>query len=255
MDMFTTNENKGLLWKLMSENNVFGGLPENKYSQVKEIFENEIITQSNIMSGKSLTEMNKKVLSEVSKKLIPLRSIQNVQITNSDISDQRQQQFSSNLAIRQREFNKLINADKPPEIDFSDNLNTNSEVRESSALENLDSVIARREQQLNNLTYSQDSKTASDWIGIRNRPKKLNIGPKIDNGGILSKSRVTFNEPIVSEEINDSNTDTDDEESDLNVFLSQLNVSKKDIIKEIKKTYSEISVRMKIMDKLIKKLE
>jgi hypothetical protein len=253
MNMFTSNENKGLLWKLMSENNVFGGLPENKYSQVKDIFENEIVTQSKIMIGKTLTEMNKKVLSEVTKKLIPLRVIQNDQISNSDISEQRQMKFSDNLAIRQREFNKLINADKPSEIDFSDDLNINDDLStETSALEKLDSIISKREQQMNNLSYSQDSKTASDWIGIRNRPPKINIGAKIDNDESFTKPRVTFNDDIVTEQYNDSGSD--DEQSDLNVFLSQLNVSKKDIINEIKKTYSEISVRMKIMDKLIKKL-
>ena len=62
MNPFTTNENKGLLWKLMIESNVFGGLPASKYAEVKDVFEKEIDIQSNTSSTKTLTEMNKKVL-------------------------------------------------------------------------------------------------------------------------------------------------------------------------------------------------
>ena len=249
MKSFISNENKGLLWRLMSETNAFGGLPEDKYSQVKDIFEKEIMIQYHSSSAKTLTELNKKFLLEVTNKLHPIRNTsaaagQNIQhITSSDISQQRQIQFSNNLSVRQREFAKLINSDKPSAIDFSD-------TNEDGVLEDMDSIIARRSHQLNNVMASHDKNAATKWIGREDRPPPtLTIGSKIENEQgrdvIPTKSRVAFSEPDKEEEI------------DLKDFLSQISDdsdSRDRIVQEIKELYANVLVGMKTLDRLIKRL-
>jgi len=90
MSDFKTNKNKALLWNLMMETNVFAGVPEENYEKVKYLFETEIDTVSKNTKLNDLTEMNKSVLLEVTKKLNPLRikekSIsETAVITNADI--------------------------------------------------------------------------------------------------------------------------------------------------------------------------
>lgn len=250
MSSFTTNENKGLLWKLMIETNVFGGLPEGKYPIVKDIFEKEIAIQSQSSSSKTLTEMNKSVLLEVTRKLHPMRTINDVnqklqQITSVDISQQRQTQFSNNLSMRQREFNNLINSDKPKTIDFSDA--TDVEPVETDINDAVSSMIARREQQLNSAIASHDKNAASKWIGREDKhlsSSTLTIGSKI---APAAKAKVTFLDSTDSKK-----------PIDLKDFFSQLSDEQPDrdqIIKEIKDIYTDLLTSMQKLEILIKSLD
>jgi hypothetical protein len=251
MKSFISNENKGLLWGLMAETNAFGGLPEGKFSQVKDIFEKEIIIQYQSNTSKTLTELNKKFLVEVTNKLHPIRTPSNHdlrQITSSDISQQRQSEFSNNLSVRQREFAKLINADTPQEIDFSD---ANSRIPpEDNIVDDIDSIIARRAHQLSNVVASHDKVSASKWIGREDKPT-LTIGGKIENERIdvlpQKTSKVAFSDPDRNESA--------EQQIDLKDFLSQLSDNRDTIIHEIKEIYSEVIVGMRRLDILIKKLE
>jgi len=256
MKSFISNENKGLLWGLMSETNVFGGLPESKYSQVKDIFEKEIIIQYQSNSAKTLTltELNKKFLLEVTNKLHPIRTVSRQefqQTTSSDISQQRQLQFSNNLSVRQREFAKLINAETPQTIDFSDE---NDDIpTKDTIVEDLDSIIARRANQLTNAMATHDKVSATKWIGLGDRPR-LTIGGKIEDERIdvvsQKPSKVSFSAP--------DRNGLNEDQIDLKDFLSQLsdNSDGRDhIIQEIKEIYTEVMVGMRTLDRLIKKLE
>ena len=242
MNPFTTNENKGLLWKLMIESNVFGGLPASKYAEVKDVFEKEIDIQSNTSSTKTLTEMNKKVLLEVTKKLHPLRSGAGLtqQITSADISQQRRSQFSDNLSLRQKEFVNLINSDKPQSIDFSDA--SDNILRESDMKNVVSSMIARREQQLNTAVASHDKTAASKWIGRSdNMPSNLESRPALTIG-----SAINITDVIESKK-----------KTNLKDFLSQLSdeTDKVQTVVEIKELYNEIINNMLQLNILIKRLE
>lgn len=231
MKSFTSKENKGLLWNLMSETNAFGGLPEEKYSQVKDIFEKEIMIQYNLYSSSNkaatLIELNKKFLLEITNKLHPIRTMSlpnppSQPITSSDISQKRQLQFSHNLSVRQREFSNLINSDKPAAIDFSDTVE--DEVVEDDIVEDLDSIIKRREHQLAIATSTHDKNAASKWIGKDSKPTPT----------------------IVRED-----------SIQLKDFLSQLSDdsdNREELIREIKETYTNVLFGMRTLDKLINRL-
>jgi hypothetical protein len=242
MISFTSKENKSLLWNLMSETNAFGGLPEEKYSQVKDIFEKEIIIQYNLYSSSNkavtLIELNKKFLIEITNKLHPIRTISlpippSRPITSSDISQQRQLQFSTNLSVRQREFSNLINSDKPAAIDFSDTVE--DEVVEDNVVEDLDSIIKRREHQLTNATATHDKNAASKWIG------------RDDNPSTTTGSKTDKDKGYISRE----------DSIQLNDFLSQLSDdsdNREEIIREIKEIYANVLFGMRTLDKLINRL-
>jgi len=259
MTSFTSNENKGLLWQLMVESNVFAGIPPNKYAKVKDIFEKEVIFQNRNVSTKSLTQLNKQVLLQVSNELQIFREDNTVKpITSTDISQERRTQFSSNLSVKQQEFSNLINSEKPREINFRDD--PDDEIENEVSEELISSMISRREKQLNRALESHDKVGASKWIGLNKESTintsipKLNIGSDIKLDGV---NTIRLNHKII---------DDDKKGKKLNDFLSQLtnadadtdtdNVNfAGDTVSEIKQVYHEIMDRMSRLNILIKRLE
>lgn len=161
MSDFKTSQNKALLWNLMMETNVFAGVPEDNYEQVKSLFENEMETVSKLDGIKynSLTELNKAVLLEVTKKLNPFRRKNDpkpVLITNSDIQQQRRNEFSEHLTDKQKNFEDMITLKKPNEIDFSDTKDTPIEG-------NMEDVLAKMMKQREKDMHTSEP-TAKKWM-------------------------------------------------------------------------------------------
>ena len=69
---FNTTNNKGFLWNLMLEADVFGGVPPSKKDSVVEIFE-QVMNEVGFNNTGNLIEMNKAVIMRVNNRLNPLR--------------------------------------------------------------------------------------------------------------------------------------------------------------------------------------
>ena len=161
MSQFNTNENKALLWNLMLETNAFAGVPENKFEEVKSMFEHEMNTISYV-TDKTLTDMNKQVLLEVTKQLHTIRTNAiSIPVTNTELRDKRNTEFSEKLYIKQKDFSNMISSDKPSEIDFSDNTDNSLPGNIDEMLEH---VMKQRDEDLNNVIVIQDDTSASEWI-------------------------------------------------------------------------------------------
>ena len=123
----SSTANKGFLWSLMLDSDVFGGVPPGKKESVIDIFES-VIKDVEYNNTSSLIEMNKAVIMRVNSLLDPIRekkqdisSYPPKLVTAAKISANRQEQFSNNLRERQRKFDDMIVTKKPDEVDFSDN--------------------------------------------------------------------------------------------------------------------------------------
>ena len=228
---FTSQDNKRLLWGLMSDSNVFAGIPDTKVEEVKQLFEKEILDISNTSSN--LLDKNKKILLSMNTKLNYLRvsnipqqtQNQNELVTSKDIAQERREKMNSKLQNKQEEFNKLITAEKPKEIDFADNA---EEKPIGSEMDNLlADMMEKRSKQLNQVMQSQDTNAAEKWINNEGAgaeitsgsvntsgPVTLNIGEKVETPTItvvktsseIKDKHVTFSE------------DTKEEESGLDLF-------------------------------------
>lgn len=168
MNEFTTNKNKALLWNLMLESNVFDSVPENHFEKVKSMFENEIEEVGKTLKhGSSLTELNKGVLLEMTQKIGSLRTTSSdtvsnvVPITNADIRDQRNKEFTENLSIKQNDFNNMIKLNKPSDIDFTYDKDTPIKDNMDEILENM---MKQREKDMNALLSDNNPESASKWI-------------------------------------------------------------------------------------------
>ena len=112
---FISNENKGVVWQLLSDNRAFANIPEHKFQMVKELYENLFRRIDNYDESVSLIDRNKLVISEMMKKIEYFKSqkvlppLQEVKIN-----------LDKALETKQDEFIKLVKRPSQEEIDFSD---------------------------------------------------------------------------------------------------------------------------------------
>jgi hypothetical protein len=177
---FGSNENKGILWRLMTDNDMFAGIPAQKLELIKSGFETQIRQlQMRLTREDTLVELNKKVIREMVSFLAKHKSasptLQNTetprQLYNaSDITEQRQKVFQTQLQSKQSEFETLIGKKTPDAIDFSDQTLDTPIGSEMDKM--LLAAIAFRENQLNLVLETQQT------------PEKKSAPAAVDNASI-----------------------------------------------------------------------
>lgn len=211
---FTSDNNKGILWKLMVDNNIFHDIPENKSELIKNEFDKKIsLIGMQITYNDQLVGLNKRVISEMVNDLDRHRTKGSHVVVggqdpppynSSEIGQQRQQKFASELKNKQNEFDKLNNKPIPAKIDF---LDKNEDTPIGSDMEKLIAAqIASRELELNTVLGKQDKTAASNWIqngqtATIPAPMHLKIGEpiKIEEKEILNPvKKVKFMEGVSS---------------------------------------------------------
>jgi len=273
-NQFNSNANKGLLWNLMNENNLFHNISGEKLEEIKQLFENNIKQINN--SNEPLKEKNKKILLIMSQELNTYRSnsyeqrIYNGPITSDEISQQRQKNFEQNLEKRQNEFNNLLAVKVPNAPDFSDSKIDRPIGEEMDNL--LNDAIARREYDLRNAMNNHNKTEAKDWLSStpmknnsnntnNNNEIRLNIGEKITtpiSQSITVPNMISPNNPYskrVSFEEPTENTDLFNKFKQINSKIDDSIDSKEYIIKRIKQINDDIKIKSGEIDKLLTKLE
>lgn len=157
---FLSQDNKRILWELMTENNVFKGIPNNYVSNVKNDFETTLTyTFNTIQNNDDILSLNKQV---IIKMITEVKKYISVPLTSEEILTKKQEKFQRGLETKQEEFNKLIQPPKPAVIDFSEKLD--DEPIGSEMDSKLAETIAWREKQLSQVLEQQDPTRANDWI-------------------------------------------------------------------------------------------
>ena len=257
---FTSNENKGFIWKLMCDEKIFTDIPDNKSLMVKNAFDLIVETISKkITSQDSLINLNKNVISEMISNITnytPQSKLHNdidsssmtLNYNAAEISKTRQTKFQNEFTNKKQEFDKFNNVSIPEKIDFSDNLDSpiGSELDKMLAEQ-----IALREKQLNMVLQTQDKNAANEWIQnpgikipdtikdetikhetIKNENIKIKIGESIQE--------LKYNEPIKPKKVNfmDNNnmsyskqSNENENENENENFLSLLKKKEEYIIK------------------------
>lgn len=218
---FTSNQNKGIVWKILCDNGTFNGIPDNKSSLVKMDFDRKIsMIGSDIGDTDQLIQLNKRVIGEMVKNVGRYANVmepnamganamganaigENAMSANynaADIAQQRQKVFENEFKQKQTEFEKFNSKPVPDKIDFADKADTplGSEMDKILAQQ-----IALREKQLNMVLETQDKTAASKWLQNGNTNKlvtdtiQLKIGEdiKIEPSVITPRKKVNFTEP------------------------------------------------------------
>jgi len=123
MDYILSEKNKGFLWNILYEKNIFQGIPDDNLDKVKIIFESVISNVSKNTKNKEMIEINKEILKNLNTEILTLKKkLLESKNTKSEFKDEKIKVFDKNLENHKTSLNELINLDKPKEIDFTDNI-------------------------------------------------------------------------------------------------------------------------------------
>ena len=121
MDYILSEKNKGFLWNILYEKNIFNGIPNDNLDKVKNLFESTIVNVSQNTKNKEIIEINKEILRTLNTEIQSLkRNLLESKNTKDEFKDEKIVVFDKNLENHKSSLNKLINPDKPKEIDFAD---------------------------------------------------------------------------------------------------------------------------------------
>ena len=151
-----SNDNKGLLWNLLSKHPNQKKDP-NKFQAVLEYRVNEI-HRNRFKFGNNLMTMNKEIIKQFAQE-IPPPSKQKQQ--PQQVAMSKSKMFETRLKNQQENFNKLINGTKPKEIDFSDKT---EETPVDARM--VDDTLQQRELELKKIMahYDSNSNNATEWL-------------------------------------------------------------------------------------------
>lgn len=214
---FVTNENKGMLWGLLQESNVFDGIENEKFKNIQNMFEDTIDAINKSNTQLSLLEKNKMTMETLLKRISdekskPKKNIQMI-YKAEDLQDKRQHEFNIKLKEHQESMNSLINPSKPKEVSFSDE--TNNEDKPIG--DEMDRLIAERlASRERELEIPSITKEAEEWLS--------------NNGN---------NSNIINSRINNSSHNTNNNSNNKEAILEKRVSFNKDIENEITDTYRQ----------------
>lgn len=119
---FASNENKAILWKLLTDNGLFNGIDTNYFDNVKDEFETMIvhINNKNKNVSSSLFDINKLFIDAMVKVLPNYKQVNNY--TREELNKVKTNEFNNNLLEKQTEFNSYNITTQPKEVTFNDDV-------------------------------------------------------------------------------------------------------------------------------------
>jgi hypothetical protein len=212
-----SNENKALLWSLLTEEQVFSGLNEKSIQPIITLFETAIHTTVNTYaqpqntSLATLSNLNKDVIQRVIKEVANYKihtaatatSMATTPYTSADIQEARIKDITSKVKVLENDMNAFLVLKKPPEIDFSDkNVNDDAPIGD-----NMDQLIkealAARERELEIIQFDippLQSSQPSESSASASVPNKKTVSfesteTDIEIGNIFNKLKRSQPEP------------------------------------------------------------
>ena len=146
---FDSQENKALVWGILSEQHIFDNIPDKLFEKVQTLFETEISSLKSRSSGKNndLLILNKLLMQNFTSSIANLK----------DNKCAKAKEVEESFNQKRTELNTLLNGNKPQEIDFSDPLDD-----EPLKIEDLDN-------RLNNIIIER-KEVVSDYENIEIKP-------------------------------------------------------------------------------------
>lgn len=221
-NIFNSNGNKELIWEMLLTNNMFNGIDNKNFTNIKMMFEN-IITQIGESIKKDidkdeLIKLNKTAIIEIKKYLDIFKKSNNEDTFNNE----KVLIFDKNLNNAKNDFSQSIAIKKPAEPEF--NLNIDTPIQTENMNDMLKRLQQERDKLLPNISLiNQDNKneviTNSNKINISETlpdilPKTINqnnllndsdnVGKKLNNieelfndkSNLILNKKVTFNDSI-----------------------------------------------------------
>jgi len=201
-NILLSEQNKELLWNILSSNKAFVNIPESKFSNVKAIFESNItktfnenkeIFISNYKTGDSkniVMQLNKIILQNI---MLDINSLKKSLLKPLDIKDiyknEKSEEFEKELLEKKVSFSNLITKKIPEAIDFSET--------KDSPLENdsMNELLEKIQRERNN-----DVPVPVPSIGIQNTNTNTNTNTNQNQLELVDLDKFDPPLPLINEE-------------------------------------------------------
>lgn len=156
--MFLSNENKAMMWQLLSENGAFNNIENNSFNHVRQLYE-KILNQISNIENINLTEKNKLTISEIMKQLSKYKnynntkSLEEIKTPLEEVKIQLDKDFKN----KQEEFIKLVKKPTQDEIDFYDKNDTPLDNNDMES--RLNNMMKMRQKELNQILPKNSNKS------------------------------------------------------------------------------------------------
>ena len=188
---FTSNENKALLWEMMMSNNMFDGVGDENFQNVKMMFENVImriggeIQDETAIKRDRLLSLNKTAILEIRTNLDIFKKRNN----EDTFTNEKAIIFNKNLDNAKTDFMETIALKRPAEPEFTDKMDT--------PIENMNELLERLEREREQLlpptpnpNPKQDSEQEIKPKSLIIEDLDLDLNPKQDVNPDQKKSSV-----------------------------------------------------------------
>jgi len=197
MNYILSEKNKGFLWNILYEKNIFNGIPNDNLDKVKNLFESTIVNVSQNTKNKEIIEINKEILRTLNTEIQSLkRNLLESKNTKDEFKDEKIVVFDKNLENHKSSLNKLINPDKPKEIDFADETDKPIDNNEMNRI--LEQMQKDRNIETNNIEIKISDEKIIEPDNIMSESKNDEV-PKLKIESIeelLESEVVNLNEPV-----------------------------------------------------------
>ena len=188
-NQYISDENKAMMWQILSENGAFNDIPNSNFYRVKSLYETTIVEISHL-SNLNITERNKLTISTMIKKL-PYLKIKQVSKPLEEFQIKLDKEFEN----KQEEFFKLIKRPSPNEIEFNDK---NDEPLNNIDMNNkLNNMMKMRKEELNQIIPDNINNTENSKDNLEKNT--VNISSDRQNSDKIFEENGSSNDYILSE--------------------------------------------------------
>jgi hypothetical protein len=198
---FLGEENKGLIWTLLQDNNTFEGLTNDKFPFVQKKFE-DILGHINIEYGNNKLLEKNKIAIEMSIDMINKekkgidKKIQMI-YKAQDLEDERKSKLNQEYNQHKQQLDSMINPSKPKEINFNDNIKDDEDRPIGKDMDRL--IAERMASRERELEIPQVSEEAKKWLNndnkINNNIEKIEEEKREER---KEQKKVSFNDDNVN---------------------------------------------------------
>ena len=168
---FLDKENKGLLWNFLQENDMFNGIPNDKFSDINKRFESILSNVNNEYNNTGLLEKNKIAISMSIDMIDRVKKEQNnsklkVIYKSNDMKNEQSDKLNNAYNEQKTNLDMMINPKKPKDINFTDKPNLDIDTPIGDDMDRL--IAERMKTREKELDIPSISEEAKQWVNNNN---------------------------------------------------------------------------------------
>jgi len=168
---FLDKENKGLLWNFLQENDMFNGIPNEKFSDINKKFESILSNVNTEHNNIGVLEKNKIAISMSIDMIDKVKKEQNnsklkVIYKSNDMKNEQSEKLNNAYNEQKHNLDIMINPKKPKDINFADNTILDVDAPIGDDMDRLiEERLRSREKELDIPSISEEAKK---WVNNNN---------------------------------------------------------------------------------------